>query len=589
MERRLRSRAGHAGIFVLLAATFGACDPGGSGVGPAVGQLDRALSGQVTGWVDGVFGPAGAQYIQGWACEPNNPSPLTIHLYTDGPAGSGQIFGGFLANSSPNDAGVSAACGTTTGHRFLIDVTGDLFDRVGQIIYVHGIAQSGGPNNLLQGSGSHRIPSATTTGVLDAITADGFAWGWAFDNSSTANSIGVRIYADGSGGQGAETGTLVWSGTADQFRPDVNNAYHIDGNHGFSVQLPSWVATDMHRLSAYAVSINGAVAPIGGSPKVPGGSAITSSFSMTTSQPGFPSQWYGYTLPPGPVTFAGLAGTVSLSQFTDLYSEYLFLVGYLPSGECPTGGTPLQWGPPGAVFLWSDIVKAPTRGTFTTPVSFTLPAGVPVASCLLVGINGGPVSISHPATGTVNLTMTYTHSASPAAQVVGIGGEFCFGQNWGCQGATNDNTKSFANMTMISQRSRLKTIWGNVSDTTFDGTGSFGPPPTGPWTAFNDVYIYRGADCNQFTGNVNGPSDYYSRIPGRATHLLSLPLSGGAGVSVAQTINFLQPGLTNGVAVYQTFSDVTLEPGDCLVTLYGMQGDGAFDNESQLSAIVQRY
>ncbi len=551
--------------------------------------MDSALVGQITGVVDGVFGSDGARYIQGWACEPNNPNPLSIHLYTGGPAGIGQIFGGFVANGSPNDPGVSAACGTTTGHRFFIDVTGDLFDRAGQTIYVHGIAQNGGPNALLSGSGSSVVPRATTVGVLDGISATGLAWGWAFDNLDTSASINVRIYADGSGDQGAETGTLVWSGAANVSRNDVDAAYHIPGNHGFSVQLPASAMINMHRVSVYAVSVNRASAPVDGSPKVPGGSTVTSAFSFTTSESGFPSQWYGYSLPGGAVNLAGLSGSVSVSQSSDLYSEYLFIVGWLPSGECPTRGTSAQWGPIGTAVVWSDIVKAPRAGRFTTPVNFTLPVGVPIGNCLLVGINGGPVSGSHASTGSVSLTATYTQSPATSGQVIGVGGEFCFGQNWGCQAATSDNTKSFANMTKITQRSELKAIWGNVSDTTFDGTNSFGAPPAAPWTALNDVYVYRGTDCNQFTGSVNGPSDYYSHIPAGATHLVSAALSGPAGVGVAQTINFLLPGLSNGIAVYQTFSDVTLNPGDCLVTLYGMQGSGAFDNESQLQALVQPY
>jgi hypothetical protein len=39
--------------------------------------------------------------------------------------------------------------------------------------------------------------------------------------------------------------------------------------------------------------------------------------------------------------------------------------------------------------------------------------------------------------------------------------------------------------------------------------------------------------------------------------------------------------------VYQRFSNVTLNPGDCLVSLYGLTGTtGGFDNENQLRALV---
>jgi len=148
--------------------------------------------GQVEGWIDGVFGPPGAQFIQGWACEPNNPNPLTIHLYTGGARGVGQLYSGYLANA-PNEPAVSSACGSNTGHRFYINVTGDLLSRAGQGIFIYGIAQHGGPNNQLNGSGSHSIPSTTTLGVVDSVSAGGFAAGWAFDNLSTGDSIQVAL------------------------------------------------------------------------------------------------------------------------------------------------------------------------------------------------------------------------------------------------------------------------------------------------------------------------------------------------------------------------------------------------------------
>jgi hypothetical protein len=40
------------------------------------------------------------------------------------------------------------------------------------------------------------------------------------------------------------------------------------------------------------------------------------------------------------------------------------------------------------------------------------------------------------------------------------------------------------------------------------------------------------------------------------------------------------------VQVFKQFTNLTLQPGDCLVTLWGLQGDGAFDNETQVMALV---
>ena len=57
-------------------------------------------------------------------------------------------------------------------------------------------------------------------------------------------------------------------------------------------------------------------------------------------------------------------------------------------------------------------------------------------------------------------------------------------------------------------------------------------------------------------------------------HLLSVPLS-GSGIGVSET------------PVFQALSNVQLAAGDCLVTLWGLQGGGGFDNETQVFALVR--
>ena len=110
----------------------------------------------------------------------------------------------------------------------------------------------------------------------------------------------------------------------------------------------------------------------------------------------------------------------------------------------------------------------------------------------------------------------------------------------------------------------------------------------GSFTATNDVYVYHGASCSPLHAGANGPGDYTSHIPADAVHLLSAPLSGVAGVQAVQTIDPLLPGFSNGLPLYRSFSSILLNPGDCLVTLYGIQGSSAgFDNENQLHLIVQ--
>ncbi len=300
--------------------------------------------------------------------------------------------------------------------------------------------------------------------------------------------------------------------------------------------------------------------------------------STTTGATGFPTAWYGFPIAPGAESVSSLSGTVSVTNSANLYAEVLFILQYLPSGACQAGlwpsSTP-EFGPPGGRPLAQFIVKAPTQGTFTLPIDLTLPGGVPVSSCLLVGLNGGSVSAPHAVTSAVDLSVTYGAAQPVAESVLGAGGEFCFGQGWGCQAATTDDALSFANVTPISQAAHLVALYGDISDSTFDGTSTFGAPPAGAWTAANDFYVYHGSECAAFgvASGTAGPGNYYATIPSDAVHLLSVPLSGnGIGVSTTQ--------------VYQAFSSVPLAAGDCLVTLWGLQGGGGFDNETQVFALT---
>jgi hypothetical protein len=307
-------------------------------------------------------------------------------------------------------------------------------------------------------------------------------------------------------------------------------------------------------------------------------SPIALTGSTLTAATGFPTAWYGFPIP-GTQSFASLSGSVSVDNSANIYSEVLFILQYLPSGNCTSGlwpsSTP-EYGPPGAIGLGQFIVKAPTQGTFTVPVDFTLPGGLPMTSCVLLGLNGGTVAASHDVTATASLSMTYTAPQTPAQSLLGAGGEFCFGQGFGCQANTTNDALSFANVTPITSAMHLVALYGDISDSTFDGTSSFGPLPAGAWTATNDFYVYHGStECSSFgvASGIAGPGNYTASIPTDATLLLHVPLSGsGIGVSEEQ--------------VFQPFSGMPLAAGDCLVTLWGLQGGGAFDNETQVTALV---
>jgi hypothetical protein len=160
--------------------------------------------------------------------------------------------------------------------------------------------------------------------------------------------------------------------------------------------------------------------------------------------------------------------------------------------------------------------------------------------------------------------------------VLGMGGEVCFGTTGGCAGAfTPDNTKSFLMRTPVTKQYLLLALYGDISDSTFDSTGHLGglntTLPTAGWTARNDFYVYHGADCP--SSAINGPGDYYASIPPTAIHLTNRSLHGQAGAGVQQDA-FYVPVL------------VKLVPGDCLVTLFGMDGVGSFNAEDAVRALV---
>jgi hypothetical protein len=319
------------------------------------------------------------------------------------------------------------------------------------------------------------------------------------------------------------------------------------------------------------------VSGCGGNPLV----SVVMQDMETTFAAGFPTSWYGYPLDTGSLSYVGLDGTVSVTNAGGFYSEVLFILGYLPTGDCTSGlwpSTTPEYGPPGIVPIGNLIVKAPSAGTFTATAHLTLPGGFPISNCLLLGLNGGALAQVNEVTATSDLTLTYsTEPDSPAQRLLFSGNEFCFGQNWGCQGATTDDTLSFAAVQMITAPERLVALFGNVSDSTFDGSSMFGAPPTGAWTASNDFYIYHAGECAALgadaTTGVAGPADFYHQVPADAVHLLGAPAS-GTGIGA------------QAVPVFQTFDD-QLAAGDCLVMLFGVQGGGAFDCETQVRALVQ--
>ena len=147
----------------------------------------------------------GVYKIRGWGCDIGHKKSIDVHIYLDGPYGTGTGFKTTTA-SLTSEAAVGTNCGTGTfnKHRFEITLTtSDLHTHVGRKLYIHGISTSGGSHLQLRGSGQYTIPSAdalpTVIGNVARITRSGhrsYLEGWAC-NKNVNQSIQVHIFAGG--------------------------------------------------------------------------------------------------------------------------------------------------------------------------------------------------------------------------------------------------------------------------------------------------------------------------------------------------------------------------------------------------------
>src|SRR5450759_1197461 len=304
----------------------------------------HAATGTVLVAVDGLAASGANTSIVGWACGEGLTTSIYVVLYLNGPAGTGQLIGWFVANQSSEPA-VAQACGSTgTNYRFSIPLSPSVLQsNQGQKIYVHGISPTGLPNDLLTNSGTFLVP-----------------------HLAQGPSLNVTASA------------------------------HFNGS-------------------------------------------------------GFQKYLYSFPLPAGQSLWTGLSGILTLQSLSNKFTEALISLTYLPSGSCPANGTnyssyddlfrdyPLY-------ILQGFILKQPVTGTGQLPLDLTLASGIPMSGCVVMIMDGGSASGSASIVmSSSSLTMTYstTPVPTPGAYLIGIGGEWCYGQDWGCQAATTDNSKSF--------------------------------------------------------------------------------------------------------------------------------------------------
>jgi hypothetical protein len=308
--------------------------------------------------------------------------------------------------------------------------------------------------------------------------------------------------------------------------------------------------------------------------------------TVTTSTVGFPQSLFMYHIldaanSTGEVR--ALRGTISLKNHGSEFSEVLWVLNYW-QGQCPVDDQSLA----GSNTIWTEIQKNPTKSEDTIRVDLHFPNPLPITGCVGFVFAGGPlVEGAGAVTMSADLYVEYKSSDSPTNAVVNFAGEYCFGQNWGCQNATLDDALVFA-VPIVMPAGHLVELYGDISDSTFDGSQNFGPLPTGEvWGATNNFYLLPGG-CDRFIGNLNSQGFPNPRplttlngwLPSNTIHLESVPMdhqiprSGNSRASLTRQVETLLP------------YPVRVNAGDCVVVFYGRKGDGASDNETQIHGVL---
>ena len=255
-------------------------------------------------------------------------------------------------------------------------------------------------NGANSGWTSYSVTIATVnhqpTAALDQGTCT-TASGWAFDQDTPSQSIGVHMYIDGA---------IVSAVTANQSRPDVQTAYGLPmSNYGFTIPVPSSYSDGQtHTLRVYAIDSAGGPNP---------------NFGTATFNCPAPAG-----TPTNPQVSCNAAGTQATLSWGAASNATFYYVRVNPAtASCPAGWQVSGWGPciPNPDSVTATSIVYPTvpgqaqpgwyvygangSGYNPTPIispaSFTCTAPTPTASLTL-----SPSSVSYGGASTVSWSST---------------------------------------------------------------------------------------------------------------------------------------------------------------------------------------
>jgi hypothetical protein len=215
------------------------------------------------GFFDSVTGSAVNGTVDGWTFDLDSPSTaIGVHAYFYPPSGSPTVVTG---TTTVTRSDVNSAYGITGTHGFSIPVPKALYNGTTYTVRIYGIAHhdpTGNSNAEIGASPrtfnyTNQVPVGNNDGN---VNADGNVHGWAYDPNHPGDGgqvIHVQYYNTTTW---ALVTTVVTS--TNQLRSDVNTAYGITGNHGFTTRYCNGAQL---YASAYAFDLNsGSPTSIGG-------------------------------------------------------------------------------------------------------------------------------------------------------------------------------------------------------------------------------------------------------------------------------------------------------------------------------------
>lgn len=203
------------------------------------------------GWLEQVSGQGGSIRVRGWAIDPDTERPTHVHVYVDG-----AFAAGIRADISRPD--VERAFGYGSDHGFNREIAASAGKRR---VCVYAINAPTARGNTSLGCRSVTVGQETTEPRDEgASPASGstapFGWfdradisngtlsikGWAIDRDRPSEAVGIHVYVNGK---------YFMGGSAATSRPDVDRAFGLGAEHGFSMKKA--IGSNTPEVCVYAI------------------------------------------------------------------------------------------------------------------------------------------------------------------------------------------------------------------------------------------------------------------------------------------------------------------------------------------------